>query len=95
MIRITWLLPPIVPDPLARHSGHVVRETRLQQPIEVEVGPIRQPIQAILVESSRQVRSQGQILSRLGTVSIELLVRVMNAFVRATGKDFDVGFLSV
>lgn len=95
MTKIKGFLPPIVPQPLARHSGHVVGETRLQLPIEVEVGAIRQPIQAIFVESSRQVRSQGKFLSRRGSVFIERLVRVMNAFLRATGKDFDVGFLIV
>ena len=95
MVRIKGLLPPVVPQPLARHSGHVGGETRLQLPIEVEVGPIRQPIQAIFVESSRQVPSQGELLSRRDIVFIERLVRVMNAFVRATGKDFDVGFLVV
>ena len=88
-------LPPIVPQPLARHRGHIGRETRLQSPVEVEVRPIRQPIEAILVESRRQVRGQGQLLGRLGTVGVELLVRVMDAFVRAAGQDFDVGFLGV
>ena len=47
------------------------------------------------MESSRQVRSQGQWLCRLVAVGVKLLVRVMNAFGRATGKDFDVGFLAV
>ena len=89
------ILPPVVPYPLARLSRHVLRETDLQYTIEVEVGPIRQPIQAVLVKSSRQVRIQGQLLSRRVIVGIDLLVRVMNTFVRTAGKDFDVGFLTV
>lgn len=48
------------------------------------------------MELSRQVRTQLQLLSRRGIVGIELLVRVMKAFVvRVGGKDFDVGFLIV
>ena len=94
-IRIKGLLPPIVPQPLARLSRHIIRETRLQCPIEIKIGPIRQPIQTILVIPSRQIRSQGEALRRLGSRGISLLVGVVNAFEGASGKDFDVGFLVI
>lgn len=48
------------------------------------------------MESSRQFQIQGDFLSRGGAITIDILVRVMNAVVvRVGGKDFDVSLLTV
>ena len=94
-IRRKGLLPPIIPQPLPLLRRHIIRETRLQRPIEIEIRPTRQPIETILVKPSRQIRSQRETRRRRCSRRISFLVSVMHAFELAAGEDFNVRFLGI
>ena len=87
-------LPPVVPEPRARHTRHILRESRLLHAVQIEVRAIRQPIQAIFVEFRGQIRRGGEINSRLVSGGSGLLVRIVNAFILAACDNLDIGFLT-